>query len=348
MDELASIEYIPLETTDDALIRQVTEIAMSGDEMLVCDKPTGNVLFYTPQGKLKKVFNKQGGGPHEYQKLTEFSADFAHKEFYVWDYQLRYAIQVYSMEGDYLRTLPVKAKVWAGMLFDCDEKHLLAYDDYGLSDLSATQFNEYPYILIDKQTGQLSPLPLRLQHRLGKSFSIGGYFMSLNLEPMLKNSGNGVVISDFAKDSVFVLRGESLVPIATRSHIGKDDSGMDLSAVCVLTDRYMLLDDVRLNIPRGQKGDVEIAGSKSLLCDRKSGEVSEVVFRLKDLDANFFDVVSHNSRNDLPDNLYMYTLRVETLLDLLEANKLSGRLKEVAQRLNPDDNPVLVAVKFAE
>ena len=217
------------------------------------------------------------------------------------------------------------------MLFDCDEKHLLAYDDYGLSDLSATQFNEYPYILIDKQTGQLSPLPLRLQHRLGKSFSIGGYFMSLNLEPMLKNSGNGVVISDFAKDSVFVLR-----------------SGMDLSAVCVLTDRYMLLDDVRLNIPRGQKGDVEIAGSKSLLCDRKSGEVSEVVFRLKDLDANFFDVVSHNSRNDLPDNLYMYTLRVETLLDLLEANKLSGRLKEVAQRLNPDDNPVLVAVKFAE
>ena len=214
--------------------------------------------------------------------------------------------------------------------------------------ISATQFNEYPYILIDKQTGQLSPLPLRLQHRLGKSFSIGGYFMSLNLEPMLKNSGNGVVISDFAKDSVFVLRGESLVPIATRSHIGKDDSGMDLSAVCVLTDRYMLLDDVRLNIPRGQKGDVEIAGSKSLLCDRKSGEVSEVVFRLKDLDANFFDVVSHNSRNDLPDNLYMYTLRVETLLDLLEANKLSGRLKEVAQRLNPDDNPVLVAVKFAE
>ena len=348
LDELASIEYIPLETTDDALIRQVTEIAMSGDEMLVCDKPTGNVLFYTPQGKLKKVFNKQGGGPHEYQKLTEFSADFAHKEFYVWDYQLRYAIQVYSMEGDYLRTLPVKAKVWAGMLFDCDEKHLLAYDDYGLSDLSATQFNEYPYILIDKQTGQLSPLPLRLQHRLGKSFSIGGYFMSLNLEPMLKNSGNGVVISDFAKDSVFVLRGESLVPIATRSHIGKDDSGMDLSAVCVLTDRYMLLDDVRLNIPRGQKGDVEIAGSKSLLCDRKSGEVSEVVFRLKDLDANFFDVVSHNSKNDLPDNLYMYTLRVETLLDLLEANKLSGRLKEVAQGLNPEDNPVLVAVKFAE
>ena len=87
LDELASIEYIPLETTDDALIRQVTEIAMSGDEMLVCDKPTGNVLFYTPQGKLKKVFNKQGGGPHEYQKLTEFSADFAHKEFYVWDYQ---------------------------------------------------------------------------------------------------------------------------------------------------------------------------------------------------------------------------------------------------------------------
>ena len=92
LDELASIEYIPLETTDDALIRQVTEIAMSGDEMLVCDKPTGNVLFYTPQGKLKKVFNKQGGGPHEYQNLTEFSADFAHKEFYVWDYQLRYAI----------------------------------------------------------------------------------------------------------------------------------------------------------------------------------------------------------------------------------------------------------------
>ena len=98
------------------------------------------------------------------------------------------------MEGDYLRTLPVKAKVWAGMLFDCDEKHLLAYDDYGLSDLSATQFKEYPYIFIDKQTGQLYPLPLRVQHRLGKSFSLDGYFMSLKLETSFKNRGNGVVL----------------------------------------------------------------------------------------------------------------------------------------------------------
>lgn len=39
-------------------------------------------------------------------------------------------------------------------------------------------------------------------------------------------------------------------------------------------------------------------------------------------------------------------LEAETLVDYYAKGKLSGQLKEIASKLNPDDNPLIMLAKF--
>ena len=104
LQDMASVEYVPLETTDDILLSGNAALSAVGDKyILVHEFQLGDIyLFDRYTGKLKSHFNHKGGSGMEYNWIKNGTIlDEKAEEIYV----CSQFIQVYALEGNYKRTL---------------------------------------------------------------------------------------------------------------------------------------------------------------------------------------------------------------------------------------------------
>jgi hypothetical protein len=98
-DLFANIRYIPLETTDTALIAQINEVISTEDYFLVRDK---HLYMFDKHGKFLHKISNTGQGPGEYVQLIDCDAD--DKYIYLFD-NVRSQILVYSFDNQYLKSI---------------------------------------------------------------------------------------------------------------------------------------------------------------------------------------------------------------------------------------------------
>ena len=205
LDEMADIEYVPLETSDSVLLGRSLDKAFSGDIVVLADKDEGTVFFFNRQGKFLRSFNHKGQGDKEYTNLIAMCVDFEREEVFIYDYYLRYRMLVYSFDGEFKRELKLNGlKRWTGYIYPYDEKHLVGYDTYdeNYKDPSGESFNRYPYFLIDKQSGEITSLPLKVDKRITNRIKWedgdGNYRISgVSILNWMK-ADKGIYVSDFA------------------------------------------------------------------------------------------------------------------------------------------------------
>ena len=336
LEEIADVSYIPLETTDRSLVQAIRQIEIS-DSIIIIGDYSNAVIAFDRQGKFLWSFNKQGGGPEEYNTLTTLCVDFNKKEIYILDFYTRYRIMVYSFEGKFIRRLKLDQMVWPSNLYDYDKEYLIAYDIYNETETNA---NKRPYILIDKQNGKVSSLPIKLKKRNSNSNWIqkgDQYYVHKHvIEPIIK-SEEGVVISDFALDTIYSYNNHRLAPIAIR----KNTDESILSTISVYGDRYSILNVIkRTKDTRGQYTGT--ADSKLLLLDKAKGTIHDASLIPSDMEIKNTPAWERYKQNLPNDNMCIMQLRIETLSNLLKENRLRGKLKEVALSLEEDANPVLM------
>ncbi|MDR0603704.1 MAG: 6-bladed beta-propeller [Bacteroidales bacterium] len=100
-DLLANIRYIPLETTDTALIANIKSIIATDDYFFVRDK---HLYMFDKQGKFLHKISKHGQGPGEYTTLDDCGVDAQH--VYLFD-SPRSQILVYSFDNKYLKSIKI-------------------------------------------------------------------------------------------------------------------------------------------------------------------------------------------------------------------------------------------------
>lgn len=348
LEDMADIEYIPLATSNTVLLNAIGTMAMSGNLIVVCDEGLGTVFFFNRQGKYLNSFKRQGGGPEEYRSILGFCVDFKSEEVYICDYYLNNRVLVYSFKGDFKRHLNLNRKIWPGILYNYDDKHLISYDIYKL-DEQTDKKNKYPYALISKDNGKVFPLSMRIDKRVSNAFNFiedgKGRLSVINIDPMIKMQ-EGVIISDFAKDIIFSCINGKMAPIAKRNNIASDGNNTCLSTVGINGNRYMILNVIEKEIDRKSQSIVATK-SKSLLHDKKMGGIYSAEIFLGDV-VNGKGMQWDNYKKDVPDNHLVRVLPASLLLNLLEKNRLQGELKRVASTLDEEDNPVLMIAKFKE
>jgi hypothetical protein len=74
-DLLTNMRYIPLETTDTALIAYTKEVISTNDYFFVRDK---HLYMFDKQGNFLRKISKQGQGPGEYTELNDCDVDDKH------------------------------------------------------------------------------------------------------------------------------------------------------------------------------------------------------------------------------------------------------------------------------
>lgn len=94
-----SISTVILETTNESLMSHASNIVIYKNKIYISDVKTESIKVFTDKGEFIKSFHKQGSGPQDYVKLTDFSVD--NDCIYILD-MLSRAVLIYNLDLDFL------------------------------------------------------------------------------------------------------------------------------------------------------------------------------------------------------------------------------------------------------
>lgn len=344
VSEKATMEFIPLETNADFLLDRVAGALVNVTEnyIVTVNITEGKLFVFSRQGKALHTFCRKGQGPEEFVYPIAVRVDEKSKEIFVLDYQ---KVQVYSLTGKYKRSLNIPENVKIGSMFNYDDKHLICYDNHNL-DRQGEKVTEQPFFLFSKKDGKITRIPLTIQNRIGQSMYIerDGKKMVVtmnNIAPMVKN-GDEVVLSDMGSDVVYLYKKGKVTPLLKRNPGTMDFNPRSAMGVVMKLGDIVWLREVKKEV-KGPRPDINM-----LTYDVATGEVNNLV--LWD-DVNFtnpYSVQSRNERQELPYNCTAANFQPDYLKKLNEQGHLTGRLKELAEEMLEDDNPLLILYKLKE
>ena len=344
VSEKATVEFIPLETNADFLLDRVAGALINVTEnyIVTVNITEGKLFVFSRQGKALHTFSRKGQGPEEFVYPIAVRVDEKSKEIFVLDYQ---KVQVYSLTGKYKRSLNIPENVKIGSMFNYDDKHLICYDNHNL-DRQGEKVTEQPFFLFSKKDGKITRIPLTIQNRIGQSMYIerDGKKMVVtmnNIAPMVKN-GDEVVLSDMGSDVVYLYKKGKVTPLLKRNPGTMDFNPRSAMGVVMKLGDIVWLREVKKEV-KGPRPDINM-----LTYDVATGEVNNLV--LWD-DVNFtnpYSVQSRNERQELPYNCTAANFQPDYLKKLNEQGHLTGRLKELAEEMLEDDNPLLILYKLKE
>ena len=362
--EIADVEYIPLETTDESLLQTPNSWAVSEDTIVIFDVLQHSIFVFDGKGKHIRTIDRFGQGPEEYYTALHVEADFSKGEIYV---NAHPKIVVYDFNGAYKRTIKYPSKITL-------PENIHHYD----SDFLAIFNNSYwptpeekyaqkadltPFYLINKQDGFLKEIDKRLQIKtpIHQAFKMvkgqNGYYSRLegfNFPHILKNS-NDLLLVNNGLDTLYSYKDNCLTPIILRTPSAHNMSVPKLIAPFAYTDDYFMFGIVPMDYEVGKKYYFDERMAPHYMLDRKSGEIYQIELYDSLLDSDF-DVKDkrdawnifphHNSINMHSKNQALGRYKTELLLEKLKEGKLKGKLQEIASQLKFDDNLVVAKFKF--
>lgn len=248
VQDIADVEYIPLETNDSTLIEGWFPDAVS-EKYIVYHNKNGQVNVFNRKGKSLYSFSRRGGSNEEYNSIHDIVLDEEKKELYIVESGLYSKIFVYSLDGTFKRKFVLPAKHKSAYLLDYDENFLICYNNYYSDvpwrqlDQKEIELRDNPYYLISKTTGDMTPLNYYIPNRIGNQLHLmrangDGLSYQANIEPIVKN-GSEIIISEFADDTIYSLKDKKLSPIMVKNPSAHKFTPPMMVAVEFFTDRYV-------------------------------------------------------------------------------------------------------------
>ncbi len=344
LEEAAEVTYISLEAHPEGLLSaNPKRAAINNEFMIFGDREQKAIFIFDKSGKFVSKINRQGRSGEEYNHLGWTGVDFNRKELYIGDGK---QLQNYDFTGNYLRTTQLDSlnKITEGMGIVVLEVPLpqqnsfFAYGSkYGFFSNKEVEGFDTPYRFVDMTSGEVTSLPLKVEEILMNIEIEGDMSTSISLKKYdvgntYLSAGGDIYISDFSLDTIYNYANGVLTPFAVRDY----PSGAKLmSSVDFICEDFVTFHTIR-------RGDY---AKQTLMYDKSTGEITEPVFKLGDNDLAI-ERFGANPANNLPAGVAFKSFEAVELMELLEAGKLSGELKKVAEKLTEGSNPVIALIKF--
>jgi hypothetical protein len=342
-DYQETVRYIPLETSRDVIIDKRRRVVYYSDsKIVVVNEQKGDIFIFDGQGKIISHFNHRGPGPEEYRNLfirsgTAAVYDDINREIFVMIERTR-CCNVYSEEGRFLRTLNFPKNRQYREAYSYDSETLLAYN--------ANTDTDSAYIFLSKKDGrELSCIDIPLKKRLSNIFTwmrADGIQMSIagSQRQQLLKDGDDFILAEMSSDTLYrFTRDKRLVPILVYTPSVHDSETpvtfqpLKVTDKCVFGYKYVL--DLSENAPQ--------INAILLTYDLEKRQV----FKGPASPNMDFYVASLDVPNtDLPAGLHVLNGFPDWILRDFERGELEGKIKEVAENLDGDDNPVVQVIKF--
>jgi len=343
----ADKKYVILETTDDVLADRSFSIKYTSDQRIIAiNSRQGDIFIFNGAGKVVSFFNNKGGSSREYFSLQSIVYAEQNKEIFVLDRQDKNQCLVYSEDGKFVRKLNFPEESLISELLDFDEQTLLAYTP-SYERRNVDVFEKMPYMFISKKDGRiLSHLDLSFPERISNTLRSQGGRSALNiysmLHPNMVKVGKEWIIANNSSDTVYLLTlDKKLTPLVVRTPTFIKDNKIVTMGVYLKTEKYLFfttqtdyLSEMFEKFTPG-RGPVELSPSKDLALDLQTGEL----FIIKGITR--FPCLIDVSGKATVNSFGAYNLK-----NLLKDGKVEGKLKEIAQKIDEEDNPVVEIAKY--
>lgn len=346
LQHLGTVQYLRFNAPEDVLLGDHMRLAPSKmDHLFFYSSGDGDVLRFDKKGTFISRFNHKGQGGDEYTDIRQFVADPERGEVFICAFN---KVLVYDLEGTYKRTLAIPDSILVDGMASLNKQTLLFVnmkDAPFVKEGVVTKFNEafldpnaYPFVLMDKETGEtIENLPLVSEGRF-QSFLItmrdNKPFFLLGRQQRLFPTNGVCLMSEPASDTLYALSDKQvLAPLLTRLPSTKEKEGKISCALMAATPRTMLIEALFL----------KDEGENNLKRRLYIYNVPEDTFVSGKLISSDFE--GHDFMNPVVANNKLYfVLYPNILLEAMKSGKLSGKLLEIASALDEEDNPVLMIV----
>jgi predicted small lipoprotein YifL len=351
LQDIATVEYIPLETREGFLIDYFVADYID-DEIVITNNHAGDIMtFDRKTGKGLHSFNRTGRGPGEYNSVGQIAVDKRGGEIYVtpgsYNSRMSYPMYVYDMQGKPLRTIEYPNAHYSGSIHDYDTNHLFAYNSVRpkVRDTDPDP-NPHPYALLSKTDSLITPLPVRFEGRQSALIALPQGEMVIltgRISGFVARALDGYLLSEPGIDTLYRLNKTSgeLTPFMTRT---PSFASMEYPIGVFLKGEfgdYIFFETAERRYVPGQRPD---EGETKLFYDKRTDEFYEGTLVNGDY-VDQTEVVWHETAG-IPAGRFVVALQPYELLELHEQGKLRGRLAEIAPTLKEEDNPVMMIVTF--
>ena len=332
IQDIADVDYIPLETNDSILWRG-REVLYLDDDYIVGANRNNGVYFHDGKGKALNMFNKMGQGPKEYLDMYKVQYDKKSDEIYIND---MFKYYVYDKEGNFKRSFQgIEDKLYSRIeqFFILNENELIQYN-----------YNNH-YTRVSRLTGEhLGDIKLGVADSTTTLHFRKNNMIFNTIVSHFTKDKEGYIITSFSSDTTYLLTSNlQLKPIGVRiPPVSSQDVPVFLLPV-KNTPRYYFMSTIKKE---------DSFPVKAYMMDKKTNQI----YYLKDYFKNkdyiglkvHLDMFGPSVLADLPNNVCVQSLNITKLCEAYEEGKLSGKLKDIAANLKEDDNPVLMIIKFRE
>lgn len=339
LQDMANIEYVPLETTDDILLGENAQLCYVSDKYIVVyESIRGDIFVFDRTGKICSHFNHKGQSGQEYAWIGGgVIFDEKNEEIFV----CSYSIQVYSLNGEYKRTLKKNTILDESKVFNFDDEALLVYDDVIVDPGMEHKTKQYPYMFISKKDGSLiSVLDIHLPKRYSNFFvkhfdnnTWGGHVMYY---PHSIQYGQDFMIADKSSDTLYLLtQDRKLTPLLTRNPSVHASEPRKIWATPLITDKFIQICEVTL--------DANLKGGRipTFMYEFDTGEMSQVTFLHY---GKRWSMVG--SFSGIAKNVTAELLQASSVIEAYKRKQIQENVKEFIHTLSEDDNPVVRIVEF--
>lgn len=333
LQDIAEIEYVPIETTEFSLWRG-REVYYVDDKYIIAANDHCGVMVHARNGKALHSFNKKGKGPNEYKEISDLCYDPKSNEVFILS-MLACKIYVYDLNGNYKRSFNTgytgNNRIYHIKIFN--EKELYAY------------VFDNTFVRISRQDGKtISKKQYKSTKEMNLSINKDGFRANSSANTYIKSNGH-FIQSTYASDTTYILHPETgMKPFIARVPSIHQMETPIFFFPGIDTPHYYMAYTIKKEWDfKTNKGypSQEYIFDKNL---SKIFELEAIINKdyIKGGDTNLFGLNSA----EVPADHCIKTIKAEKLYQDYKEGNLRGKLKEIAINIQEDDNPILMIVKF--
>ena len=340
LQDFMSVEYIPLETTDNFLTQGLV-LAIGKDIIIVKNSVNDGDIFIFDKttGKGLRKINRKGQGSEEYINATWVTIDEDADEMFVDDISSA-RVLVYDLEGKFKRSFKLKEGVLYVYIYNFDRENLICYDGYFDYENKGSM---HPLLLISKKDGIITKeIQIPFEDKIIPALINHGSIPE-NFYPIIPYYNSWILIEPSSDTIYRYMPDHNLTPLIVRVPSIQHKEPEVFLFLSTLSDNYFFMESVKkvfdVSTQQGYPGT-------DLLYEKKKNAIFE--YTIYNGDYTDKKIISIKPPRPRPISDGIATWQPLDSYQLVEDYKkgiLKGKLKEIAKNLNEDDNPVIMLVK---
>lgn len=341
LQDFMDVEYIALETNDDFINQGFVQSI--GQKIIVVKNGIndGDIFIYRRKtGEAIRKINHKGQGAEEYVTISGIVLDEDKHEMFVTDNETR-KMFVYNLDGKYQRSFKFQKNAMYKKIYNFDKQNLICYNFSSSNEGQS-------FAIISKQDGSITQeiqIPFEeiktIYITLRDEANDMTYGAAPYIYPIIPVSNNNWILVEPSSDTIYSYSSEyEMKPFLTRVPSIQSMNPEVFLLPSVVTDRYCFMEIVKKEYSfSAGKG----FPSTFLMYDRQ--EKSIFRYTVNNADYSYKNIVNMVLSPQSSEVAFYHKIEPSGLVDSYKKGELKGKLKEIASKLDPEDNPVIMLIK---